>query len=106
AVWVAGTVTCSVDDHGPAAPAANCPCAEPDASVTETSFACAADRLTCMPAEGCPAVSVCAPVAKDREAGGMDVPVGVTPKIHVRHAVDDGDPFARLYWFASQTAPL
>jgi hypothetical protein len=31
-------------------------------------------------------------------------PVGVTPKIHVRHDVDDVLPL-RLYWLPSQTLP-
>jgi hypothetical protein len=30
---------------------------------------------------------------------------GVTPKIHVLHAVEDVVPPATLYWFANQTLP-
>jgi hypothetical protein len=34
-----------------------------------------------------------------------DQPVGVTASNHVLQADEEVDPFARLYWFPSQTVP-
>lgn len=55
--------------------------------------------------KGWPAVIVCGPVGNESDAEGCEDEVGVTANSHVRQAVVEADPLARLYWFPSQTVP-